>query len=105
MKCKTASSEEDLLDLFAFHVAKEQVQIVVASRLNSQAVAEPGEPVAPNAGAYGFSLGPRGLLRKLAPVLLRWSRHLQRVHVLLAVLRVLAKPKRLKWSRPPFVWR
>ena len=51
---QTASSEEDLLDLFAFHVAKEQVQIVVASEAEQPSSAEPGEPVAPNAGVYVF---------------------------------------------------
>ena len=57
---QTASSEEDLLDLFAFHVAKEQVQIVVASEAGQPSSAEPGEPVAPNAGAYGFFPGAPG---------------------------------------------
>ena len=57
---QTASSEEDLLDLFAFHVAKEQVQIVVASEAEQPSSAEPGEPVAPNAGAYGFFPGAPG---------------------------------------------
>ena len=57
---QTASSEEDLLDLFAFHVAKEQVQIVVASEAEQPSSAEPGEPVAPNAGAYGFFPGAQG---------------------------------------------
>ena len=53
------------------------------------------------AATFGFVLAVL-----LAPlVLLRWLRHLQRVHVLPAVQHVLAKPKRLKWSRPPFVWR
>ena len=57
---QTASSEEDLLDLFAFHVAKEQVQIVVASEAGQPSSTEPGEPVAPNAGAYGFFPGAPG---------------------------------------------
>ena len=57
---QTASSEEDLLDLFAFHVAKEQVQIVVASEAGQPSSVEPGEPVAPNAGAYGFFPGAPG---------------------------------------------
>ena len=61
---QTASSEEDLLDLFAFHVAKEQVQIVVAAEVGQEGGTETGEPVAPNAGAYGFFPGAPGAPRE-----------------------------------------
>lgn len=63
-KVTTSSSNEDLLDLFAFHVAREQVQIreeaAVASGWMDKADPAPGSPVAPAPG-FGFFDGAPGV--------------------------------------------
>jgi two-component system chemotaxis sensor kinase CheA len=64
---KTASTDDDLLDLFTFHVAREQVRIVAAvqpapAQAPDRAVAERAEPAAPVSAdeAYGFFDGAPG---------------------------------------------
>lgn len=69
---QTTSTDDDLLDLFAFHVSKEQVQIAGAAAAAPAAVAEPApEPAAPDVvaqavvyppahEAYGFFSGAPG---------------------------------------------
>ncbi|MBX9870909.1 MAG: chemotaxis protein CheW [Burkholderiaceae bacterium] len=58
----TSSSNDDLLDLFAFHVAREQVQIreQAAPAWVDQADPPPGAPVAPAPG-FGFFEGAPGV--------------------------------------------
>ncbi|MFN4361382.1 MAG: chemotaxis protein CheW [Hylemonella sp.] len=64
----TSSSNDDLLDLFAFHVAREQVQIVEQAAPAQAAAASwvdkedppPGAPVAPAPG-FGFFEGAPGV--------------------------------------------
>jgi two-component system chemotaxis sensor kinase CheA len=51
----TTSSDDDLLDLFVFHVSREQVRIVSnAPADQSPALVEPAQAPAPVAEAYGF---------------------------------------------------
>ncbi|GGH57083.1 chemotaxis protein CheA [Comamonas phosphati] len=65
---KTASTDEDLLDLFTFHVAREQVRIAAAAPqvpeqvVAERVVAEQAEPAAPVSAeeAYGFFDGAPG---------------------------------------------
>ena len=60
---KTASSDDDLLDLFTFHVAKEQVRIAAAApQAPEQEVVEQAEPAVPVSAeeAYGFFDGAPG---------------------------------------------
>jgi len=60
----TSSSNEDLLDLFAFHVSREQVNIremgVAATSWSDREDPPPGAPVAPAPG-FGFFDGAPGL--------------------------------------------
>ncbi|MBS0292297.1 MAG: chemotaxis protein CheW [Proteobacteria bacterium] len=55
---QTASTDEDLLDLFAFHVAKEQVVIRTAG---APAPAPRAEPAPTSAEPYGFFAGAPGV--------------------------------------------
>ena len=71
---KTASADDELCDLFLFHVAKEQVQIREQNRNSAQVPAEEGAPAAEAASdeavsppnslpadeAYGFFVGAPG---------------------------------------------
>ncbi|AVP56880.1 chemotaxis protein CheW [Pulveribacter suum] len=62
MRCfavRTTSSDEDLLDLFVFHVAKEQVRILPAAAVPEPAAGDPA-PVALTE-PYGFFPGAPGL--------------------------------------------
>ena len=62
---QTTSTDEDLLDLFAFHVAKEQVAIHDAAASAAPAAQEAHEPLEPSAAAlaepYGFFAGAPGV--------------------------------------------
>ncbi|MHA7599166.1 chemotaxis protein CheW [Alicycliphilus sp. T452] len=63
---QTASTDEDLLDLFAFHVAKEQVAIhAIGAAPAAAPQAEPAPPQVPQAAAmaepYGFFAGAPGV--------------------------------------------
>ncbi|WP_287802395.1 chemotaxis protein CheW [Diaphorobacter sp.] len=62
---QTTSTDEDLLDLFAFHVAKEQVAIHDAATSAAPAAQEAHEPLEPSAAAlaepYGFFAGAPGV--------------------------------------------
>ncbi len=60
---RTASSNDDLLDLFAFHVAKDKVSILAAGACAAPAPAAPvAQPPAPDAAQpYGFFAGAPGV--------------------------------------------
>ena len=58
---QTASSDEDLLDLFAFHVAKEQVAIHDAGAGAAPAAPAASVPGAATAEPYGFFAGAPGV--------------------------------------------
>ena len=60
---RTASSNDDLLDLFAFHVAKDKVNILAAGACAAPAPAAPvAQPPAPDAAQpYGFFAGAPGV--------------------------------------------
>ena len=62
---QTSSSDEDLLDLFVFHVAKEQVAIHPAGASAAAPVPPPHEELTPSAAAiaepYGFFAGAPGV--------------------------------------------
>ena len=68
---QTTSTDEDLLDLFAFHVAKEQVAIHDAATSAAPAAQEAHEPLEPSAAAlaepYGFFAGAPGVPVEAAP--------------------------------------
>jgi len=57
---QTSSSNDDLLDLFAFHVSREQVSIQEVTPVDAGAPASAGATVAVEPAAYGFFDGAPG---------------------------------------------